>query len=326
MGIAGYIKEIGRGANGARSLGVDAARALMGAVLDGEASDLEVGAFVLAMRMKGESLDELVGFLAAAEQRLAPIASDRPVVVIPSYNGARRLPNLTPLLAMALAQQGARVLVHGLGEDPTRVTTAAIFRDLGLPAARDEADVHALWARSEPAYVATGTLSPALQRLLEVRWTVGVRNSGHTIAKMLNPCRGARVLRLVSYTHPEFGALMGAWAQRERVDAMLLRGTEGEVVADPRRQPRMETWIGGALQPRWSTPQHEGVVTELPVLPRETDPATTALYIQSVLSGEKPAPAPLARQVECILGALEELAAPRAAADAPGARGLGGAG
>jgi anthranilate phosphoribosyltransferase len=311
MGIASYIKEIGRGANGARSLSVPSAQALMGAVLDGEASDLELGAFALAMRMKGETLDELVGFLAAAQARLTTFHSERPVVVIPSYNGARRLPNLTPLLAMTLAQEGARVLVHGPVHDPTRVTTAAIFRDLGIPAALDEGDVHAFWARREPAYVATATLSPALQRLLDVRWTVGLRNSGHTIAKMLAPCSGRRVLRLASYTHPEFGALMGAWAQRERIDAMLLRGTEGEVVADPRRQPRMETWIDGQLRTEWSVPAHEGVLTELPVLPREIDAATTALYIQSVLSGEKPAPVPLERQVRCILGALDEIETPR---------------
>ncbi|MBZ8142597.1 DNA-binding protein YbiB [Rubrivivax gelatinosus] len=319
MAIAGYIKEIGRGANGARALSAEAAETLMAAVLDGKVSDLELGAFVLAMRVKGETLDELIGFLAAAEARLHTIHSDRPVVVIPTYNGARRLPNLTPLLAMALAQEGANVLVHGPGSDPTRVTTAAIFRDLGMPTAQNEGDVHAFWARHEPAYVSTATLSPALQRLLDVRWTVGLRNSGHTIAKMLNPCTGARVLRLASYTHPEFGALMGAWAQRQRVDTMLLRGTEGEAVADPRRQPRMETWIAGQLRTEWSAPAHEGVVTELPVLPREIDPATTALYIQSVLSGEKPAPAPLTRQMQCILGALEELESaphPREAAGA----------
>ena len=56
----------------------------------------------------------------------------------------------------------------------------------------------------------SGTLIPALQKLLSVRAVVGVRNSGHTVAKMLNPCRSARCLRLVNFTHPEFGALMTA--------------------------------------------------------------------------------------------------------------------
>ena len=57
MGIAQYIKEIGRGSAGARSLDIDQARDLMGQVLDGQVSDLEIGAFALAMRIKGETVD-----------------------------------------------------------------------------------------------------------------------------------------------------------------------------------------------------------------------------------------------------------------------------
>lgn len=313
MSIAPYIKEIGRGAAGARSLSHEQAQDLMAAVLDGRVSDLELGAFVLAMRMKGETLDELTGFLAAVQARCLQLRSDSPVVVIPSYNGARRLPNLTPLLAMSLAQEGARVLVHGQPRDPARVTSAAIFHDLGLPVCETEAEVHSAWARHEPAFVHTATLCAPLQRLLDVRWTVGVRNSGHTVAKMLSPCLGARSLRLVSFTHPEFGALMAAWAQRQGVDAMLLRGTEGEAVADPRRQPRIDCWIGGTLRPEWSVAAQDGVIAEMPLLPREHDAATTALYIQAVLGGEKPAPAPLARQVQLVLGALAAIDAPPAA-------------
>ncbi len=308
MGIASHIKEIGRGANGARSLGADAAEDLMGTVLDGGASDLEVGAFAHAMRMKGETLDEITGFLRAVQARCLRLPSDVPVVVIPSYNGARRLPNLTPLLAMWLAQEGARVLVHGPLQDPARVTSAEVFHDLGLHPAQGAADVAAAWARHEPAFVPTALLCAPLQRLLDVRRVVGVRNSGHTVAKMLNPIAGARGLRLVSYTHPEFGALMSAWAQAAGADAMLLRGTEGEAVADPRRQPRIDTWIAGLPCSDASAAAQDGVVSELPLLPREHDASTTALYIQSVLSGEKPAPPPVARQVQLIQAALAALA------------------
>jgi anthranilate phosphoribosyltransferase len=307
MSISQYIKDIGRGAAGARALSQAAARDLMSQVLDGTTSDLETGAFVMAMRMKGETLAELLGFLEAAEDRCLRVDSDRPVVSIPSYNGARKLPNLTPLLAMCLAQQGARVLVHGPLHDGGRVTSAEIFHDLGLHAAQTAADIASAWARREPAFVATGTLNPSLQRLLSVRSVVGVRNSGHTVAKMLNPCRPARCLRLVNFTHPEFGSLMAAWAQSAKAEAVVLRGTEGEPVADPRRQPRLDVWIDGELRGDLSIPAQEGVLTELPLLPRTHDAATTALYIQDVLGGERPAPAPLARQVNLVLAALATL-------------------
>ncbi|OYU73372.1 MAG: DNA-binding protein YbiB, partial [Burkholderiales bacterium PBB5] len=55
MGIASYIKEIGRGHEGARSLSIADANDLMSQVLDGQVTDLEIGAFALAMRIKGES-------------------------------------------------------------------------------------------------------------------------------------------------------------------------------------------------------------------------------------------------------------------------------
>jgi anthranilate phosphoribosyltransferase len=307
MGIAQYIKEIGRGHQGARPLGVDAAADLMGQVLDGKVTDLEVGAFALAMRIKGETVDELLGFAQATQARCMALPSDRPVIVIPSYNGARRLPNLTPLLALRLAQEGARVLVHGPRHDPTRVSSADIFQALALPPAEDAATVQERWQRREPAFIATDTLSPALQRLLDVRWVVGLRNSGHTVAKLLQPVVDAPALRLASHTHPEFGILMSDLAQRSAADLMLLRGTEGEPVADPRRCPKIDTWLGGQWQADLSCPAQEGVLAELPLLPRQIDAATVAVYIQGVLAGEKPGPAPLDRQVDLLLAGLARL-------------------
>jgi len=307
MGIAQYIKEIGRGHQGARPLGIDAAADLMGQVLDGQVTDLEVGAFALAMRIKGETVDELLGFAQATQARCLALHSDKPVIVIPSYNGARRLPNLTPLLALRLAQEGARVLVHGPRHDPSRVCSADIFQALALPPAEDAATVQERWERREPAFIATDTLSPALQRLLDVRWVVGLRNSGHTVAKLLQPVAGAPALRLASHTHPEFGTLMADLARRSGADLMLLRGTEGEPVADPRRCPKLDTWLGGQWQADLSCPAQEGVLTELPLLPRQIDAATVAIYIQGVLAGEKPGPVPLDRQVQLLLAGLARL-------------------
>ncbi|MDT7836142.1 DNA-binding protein YbiB [Aquabacterium sp. OR-4] len=315
MSIAQYIKEIGRGPEGSRPLDAAQASDLFGQVLDGRVSDLELGAFALAMRMKGETVDELVGFCQALDARALPIpalAPERPVVVIPSINGARKLPNLVPLLAMRLAQEGAAVLVHGPRADPARVTSCEVFQALGLPPCDSVAAVHERWARHEPAYMATDVLHPALQRLLDVRRVVGVRNSGHTVAKLLQPVHGAPVLRVTSYTHPEFGALMSALAERTAADIMVLRGTEGEAVADPRRCPKMDTWLGGRPMPEYSCPAQEGVLAELPILPRSNEAAATATYVQSVVAGAQPAPAPLEQQVALLMAALNRLSAPQA--------------
>lgn len=304
MSIAPYIRDIGRGKEGARSLTQAQAHDLFSQVLDGSVTDLEIGAFALAMRIKGESLDELAGFLEATHERCIALSPDRPTVVLPSYNGARKLPNLTALLALLLTQEGVQVLIHGPASDPGRVTTAEIFQGLGLPIARDAAEIETAWSRREPVFIRIEHLCPPLAKLLQVRQVVGLRNSGHTIAKLLAPCRAGASLRVVNYTHPEYATLLAQFMGRIGANAMLLRGTEGEPVADPRRSPKLDVYLGGRHEVALSRAAHEGVLTELPLLPRSFDATTTALYIQSVNSGEKPAPAPLAAQVDCLVRAL----------------------
>lgn len=306
MGIADYIRQIGRGKAGARSLSREQAHELMALVLDGQVSDLELGAMVVAMRIKGETVDELRGFLDATHERCVGLASERPVVVLPSYNGARKLPNLTPLLALLLAAEGLAVLVHGPLHDAGRVTSAAIFHDLGLPHARHPAAVESAWLRRAPVFVDTGSLCPPLARLLEVRRVVGLRNSGHTVAKLLDPFPRGIALRIVNHTHPEYAVLLAAYAAAAAADLLLMRGTEGEPVADPRRLPRLDFFIGGSLRADLSLAQQAGSVTGLPLLPSSCDAATTAVYIQSVVSGEKPAPAPLLQQVAAIVRAVDD--------------------
>jgi anthranilate phosphoribosyltransferase len=305
MGISQYIREIGRGKAGARSLTEPQAHDLMRQVLDGVVSDLEVGAFALAMRVKGETVDELTGFARAAAERCLPLPLTGPTIVMPSYNGARRLPNLTALLALMLAQEGINVLVHGPATDPDRVTTAEVFRHLGLPMAQDAADARHTWSRHEPVFIATEVWCPPLARLLDVRRVVGVRNSGHKVAKVLAPASEHPALRVMNHTHPEYAVLLAAFAHATEADAMLLRGTEGEPVADARRLPRLDVVIRGRARADLARPAQDGVLAGMPLLPREHDSATTANYIQAVVGGEKPAPAPLQAQMECLIEALD---------------------
>ena len=310
MSIAHHIREIGRGKDGARSLDETQAHDLMNRVLDRSVTDLEIGAFAIAMRIKGESIAELAGFLAAAHERCIQVPNRRPTVVLPSYNGARKLPNLTALLALLLTQEGVDVLVHGTEHDAGRVTTAAIFRDLGLPFASDATQIEDAWARHEPVFIRIEALCPALARLLDVRRVIGLRNPGHTVAKLLMPCTGVGALRVVNYTHPDYATLLQAFLSHSGASALLMRGTEGEPAADPRRDPKLDVYIHGEARADLSRSAQEGVLTSLPLLPRSHDASTTALYIQSVVSGEKPAPPPLMRQVECLLRALDAMRQP----------------
>jgi anthranilate phosphoribosyltransferase len=304
MSISHHIKEIGRGKDGARSLTREQAADLFGQLLDGNVTDLEVGAFCLAMRIKGETPGEMAGFLDVTHARLQRLPDAAvPTVVLPSYNGARKLPVLTPLLALLLARAGAAVLVHGTATEDRRVTSEAVFTALGMPA---WTAVTALPA-GQCAFVPTEVLSPGLKRLLDVRRVVGLRNPAHSLVKLINPCAG-RALIVGSYTHPEYAVSMAHTFALVGAHALLLRGTEGEPVADARRAPQMEAFRDGErflLQAA-----QEGSLAALPELPKDISAEATAAYIRDVLDGRLPAPAPIALQVTHILRELSHHAAP----------------
>jgi anthranilate phosphoribosyltransferase len=296
MAINQYLKEIGRGKQGARPLSREQAADLFGQVLDGAVSDLEVGAFCLAMRIKGETAEEMAGFLDATYRRLnhAVSQSGKAVVVLPSYNGARRLPVLTPLLAQLVARQGLPVLIHGTVTESTRVPVPEVMSALRvhpLQALRPVQD-------GEAVFVPTELLSAGLKRLLDVRRVVGLRNSAHSLVKLMNPCAGPAVV-VSSYTHPEYAVSMGAVFELMGATALLLRGTEGEAVADARRLPQMDGFIGGRRVPLQEG--RRGTLTDLPGLPREIAPEATAQYIGDVLAGRLPVPESVGLQVEHIL-------------------------
>ena len=294
MGIGIYLKEIGRGKEGARALSRVQACDLWGQLLDGSVTDLEIGAFCLAMRIKGETPEEMAGFLDATTVRLHRVpASDQPVIVIPSYNGARKLPGLTPLLALLLARQGLPVLIHGVATENTRVFTADVLAALDIAPCTAVGPV----APGTVAFLPTALLHPGLQRLLDVRRVVNLRNSAHSLVKLMNPCAGASLL-VTSYTHPEYAESMAATLALTQANALLLRGTEGEAVADARRMPKMQGFIHGqsvVLQEHQAGPLHD-----LPALPTAIDPESTAHYIRDVLEGRLPVPRPIAQQIHHI--------------------------
>ncbi len=280
MGIGAYIRRIGRKRGDGRALTRAEAADLMGQVLDQTASDFEIGAFCMAMRMKGETVDEFAGFLDALHARTQRVCcvDGTPVVVIPSYNGARKYPVLTPLLGLLLAARGMPVLMHGMASEDVRVTSGQVFQHLGIAPDVSMAPLSA----GELRWVPTAALCPGLARLIEVRRALTMRNTGHSLAKMLNPVQG-KALLLSSYTHGEYSEAMQAAFETQGTQALLFNGLEGEVVA---------------LENRGPAKAHE---TD------DIGAAATAELTQAVLQGKTPAPAELAAQIDTILSAWQAL-------------------
>jgi anthranilate phosphoribosyltransferase len=130
---------------------------------------------------------------------------------------------------------------------------------------------------------------------------VGLRNPAHSLVKLMNPLANGlgKALVVSSYTHPEYALSMAQTFELMEANALLLRGTEGEVVADARRTPQMEAFVNG--QRTLLQEGQAGTLAALPDLPQALDAAATAAYIQSMMVGERPVPASIAKQVEHIL-------------------------
>jgi anthranilate phosphoribosyltransferase len=315
--LIGHLKEIGRGRKAAGDLTREDAQALFAAMLGGRVPDLQLGGVLIALRVKGESLAELAGFAAACEASYAHIPpfalslskDEQPIpIVIPSYNGARQLPNLVPLLALLLAKAGIPVLVHGVVTDAGRITTREVFAEMGIAPAGSTHEAREQLASAGVSFLPIDVLAPRIANLLALRRRLGVRNSAHTLAKMLQPFAGPAV-RIVSVTHPDYLVRMREFFTQHDTGALLLRGAEGEAVAHPRRDPVME-WAYGSEVATWAAPVRPstGSGRTEPELPQK-DAGVTARWIESVLAGKTPVPEPIRHQVECCRRAVSSLRA-----------------
>ena len=126
---------------------------------------------------------------------------------------------------------------------------------------------------------------------------VGLRNPAHSLVKLMNPCQGPALI-VSSYTHPEYALSMAATLALVQAHALLLRGTEGEPVADARRTPAMDAFANGTLT-RVQDMQ-AGSLASVPGLPAPDAPST-ARWIDAVLRGQAAVPAPIALQVAHIV-------------------------
>ncbi|CAK9884526.1 MAG: putative protein YbiB [Candidatus Erwinia impunctatus] len=242
MTLQQMIKEIARGKNHARDLDLVSAETLYRQMLAGDIPELELGAILVALRVKGEAETEMLGFYRALQERVirltAPAGKPMPIV-IPSYNGARKHANLTPLLAMLLSELGFPVVVHGVSHDPTRITSETLFNSLDIPAATDMLQAQKQLESGRVVFLSSATFCPALDKQLALRWRMGVRNSAHSLAKVLTPFADATALRITSISHPEYHPRIISFFQSIAAPALLLNGTEGEVYANPRRTPKI---------------------------------------------------------------------------------------
>lgn len=229
--FAQFVRILGKGKRGARNLTREEAREAMGMLLDGKVEDTQLGAFLMLLRHKEESAEEMAGFAGAVRERLQapPIAVD---LDWPSYAGKKRHLPWFLLAAKALAQSGVRILLHGGGAHTAgRLYSEQVLDLLGIPLCRNWAEVEHALQRQQLAFIPLGDWMPQLQRMIDLRNTLGLRSPIHSLARILNPLSARCGLQ--SIFHPGYQAVHREASRLLGDTALVIKGEGGEIEINP---------------------------------------------------------------------------------------------
>ena len=223
------IAKVGKGEKGAKDLTYEEAKSAMRLLLENEATPAQVGAFLLAMRNKSESVSELAAFTATAREYIRPLAipSEPPLVDIPTYAGKQDSWHVLLPAAILAAAAGVPLLLHGYDGAPGRRATATIAARLGIATDLPPEAVAEQVVKHNFGYLDIALYHPPVYRFLELRKELGVRSLFQPVARLLNPGR-ARA-SLIGMSHPPyFEKIAETLRLLGTPRALVLRGLEGE--------------------------------------------------------------------------------------------------
>lgn len=230
--FAQYVRIVGKGKSGSRSLTFDEAKTAFGMILRGEVMDAQLGAFLMLLRVKEESADELAGFVTATREWLnAPeIAVD---LDWSSYAGKRKHYPWFLLAALVLAENGIRVFMHGAsGHTVNRLYTEEVLPVLGHELCESWKDVQNRLDSHNFAYLSLDAYCPPLGNIIQLRNIMGLRSPVHTLSRLINPLNAQCSLQAIF--HPAYRESHQLAAQQLGYqNTMVIKGEGGEFERNP---------------------------------------------------------------------------------------------
>ena len=230
--FAQFVRIVGKGKNGARSLTYDEAYQAFSMILKDEVLDVQLGAFLMLLRVKEESVDELTGFVQATKDQLNFQTLDVDLDWS-SYAGKRKHYPWFLLAALTLAKHGYKIVMHGAsGHTMNRVYTEQVLEYLGFPICQNETDVKQQLAQHNFAYLPLGVISPVLEDLINLRNVMGLRSPIHTLARLINPFNAKATMQAIF--HPAYrSSHQQAAFQLGYKNSAVIKGEGGEFERNP---------------------------------------------------------------------------------------------
>ncbi len=280
-----FVQAVGRGARLRRDLSFDEAVQAMRMILRGEATPAQIGAFLIAQRVKGEAEVELRGFTQVVRDEfishIAPRVENLLDLGLP-YDGKVRTAQLVPAVTVILAACGVAVLLHGDERVPTKqgITPGVVLHALGVPSDLPPEKVAGMIETVGFGYLSAACFAPEWHALIPLRREFGLRTALNSVEKLFNPADAP--YQISGFFHGEYiDRLRGA--QTGTRASWIVQGEEGSIEMASGRATHIfaaeekDDWI---LDP---------ASVDLPARERLSLPADTAQHAElnaAVLAGQ----------------------------------------
>ncbi|MDP6304688.1 MAG: glycosyl transferase family protein [Alphaproteobacteria bacterium] len=235
--FAPFVRLLGRGPGKSRALTHDEARDAMTLILKDRVAPEQLGAFLMLMRYRRETAEELAGFVEAARALLAPLPDDAAAVDLdwPSYADRHKQLPWFVLSALLLAKNGVTVAMHGIAgleDEDLAPTTRAALAHLGITPCASLQDAAARLTSETLVYLPLETFAPQLGTLFALRPMFALRSPVNSFARALNPLR-ARA-HMTGVFHPDFRDLHRDTSRLTgQPRASVFKGGGGEAQRNP---------------------------------------------------------------------------------------------
>ena len=209
-----------------RTLTLDEARAAMGSVMDGEATPALLAALLVALRMRGETVDELAGFATAMRERVTPVDAPPGIVDTCGTGGdGSGTFNISTAAALVVAAAGVPVAKHGNRAVTSRSGSADVLDALGVRIDHDADSAGAALRDTGFAFLFAVNFHPAMKHAGPTRREIGVRTAFNLLGPLTNPAGARR--QVVGVADPAVAPKLAAVLHRLGVERAFVVGGAG---------------------------------------------------------------------------------------------------
>jgi anthranilate phosphoribosyltransferase len=271
-----------------RDLTTEQARAAMVEILEGAATPAQIAGFIVALRMKGETVDELGGLvdamLAAAERVTLP--PDEPVVDIVGTGGDRaHTINVSTLAALVVAGAGGRVCKHGNRAASSATGSADLLEALGVRIDCGPEEVARCVAEAGIGFCFAPRFHPAMRHAGPPRRELGIATAFNFLGPLANPA-GVRRL-MIGVADPSMAERMvGVLAARGSERVLVVHGDDGLDELTVSTTSQVVELRDGEVRDYAVDPKELGIASAPTGALVGGDPATNAELARRVLAGD----------------------------------------